>query len=216
MKLVCTNCGGRLNIPERLYGKKGKCPKCGEVISIPHEDIPVLNISEEPEVQDNNTEQLSSLFKDINIETSSLDNRNIKNHTEEISNKDFFWNCLSTLLIFAFFAFVIKSGCESDNQRAKDNAEVRKKVISKRAEVACGSIKTIQDEGMITSIASDGSAIYVKYGLWLYFDAEEKTMLVEQASACREGYNGIGLIEIRDSQSGRTLAEMKYSGVKLY
>jgi len=37
MKLTCSNCGTKLNIPEHLYGKKGKCPKCGVSVSIPRE-----------------------------------------------------------------------------------------------------------------------------------------------------------------------------------
>jgi len=49
MKLTCPSCNAGLNIPDRLYGKKGKCPKCGNVIEIPSaapEEVPELDLME--------------------------------------------------------------------------------------------------------------------------------------------------------------------------
>jgi len=49
MKLTCPSCNAGLNIPEQLYGKKGKCPKCSCIIEIPTkppEDIPELSLFE--------------------------------------------------------------------------------------------------------------------------------------------------------------------------
>ncbi len=34
MLIVCTSCQGRMRVPEGLAGKKGKCPKCGAILTI--------------------------------------------------------------------------------------------------------------------------------------------------------------------------------------
>ncbi|MBO7722890.1 MAG: hypothetical protein J6S27_03810, partial [Thermoguttaceae bacterium] len=35
IRIVCAACGAKLDAPERLAGKKGKCPKCGDIFQIP-------------------------------------------------------------------------------------------------------------------------------------------------------------------------------------
>ena len=35
IRIVCAACGAKLDAPDRLAGKKGKCPKCGEIFRIP-------------------------------------------------------------------------------------------------------------------------------------------------------------------------------------
>jgi predicted Zn finger-like uncharacterized protein len=35
MQIVCTNCQGQIKVPDSAAGKKGKCPKCGTVQTIP-------------------------------------------------------------------------------------------------------------------------------------------------------------------------------------
>ena len=38
IKLVCPGCGSRMSAPDTLLGKRGKCPKCGAVITIKPQD----------------------------------------------------------------------------------------------------------------------------------------------------------------------------------
>lgn len=42
MKIQCSSCNSNLRVPERLYGKKGKCPKCGNILIIPDEPEPEI------------------------------------------------------------------------------------------------------------------------------------------------------------------------------
>jgi predicted Zn finger-like uncharacterized protein len=37
MLITCGNCQSKIRVPESAAGKKGKCPKCGSVITIPAE-----------------------------------------------------------------------------------------------------------------------------------------------------------------------------------
>jgi predicted Zn finger-like uncharacterized protein len=40
MLVVCTNCQARIRVPEAAAGKKGKCPKCGTILSVPPAEAP--------------------------------------------------------------------------------------------------------------------------------------------------------------------------------
>lgn len=35
MQIVCTNCQAKIKVPDSAAGKRGKCPKCGTVLTIP-------------------------------------------------------------------------------------------------------------------------------------------------------------------------------------
>ena len=35
MQITCTNCGAKIRVPDNAAGKKGKCPKCQTVMTIP-------------------------------------------------------------------------------------------------------------------------------------------------------------------------------------
>ena len=47
IKFHCKNCGQKINAPEVHAGKKGKCPKCKQIILIPHIEIAALPIPKE-------------------------------------------------------------------------------------------------------------------------------------------------------------------------
>lgn len=68
MRLFCPNCSARLNIPESLYGKKGKCSKCSTII-----DIPTCPPEEPTELLSLDTEQL---LPNKSRELNEIDNIN--------------------------------------------------------------------------------------------------------------------------------------------
>src|SRR5205085_11696902 len=35
MQIVCTSCQAKIKVPDSAAGKKGKCPKCGTVLTLP-------------------------------------------------------------------------------------------------------------------------------------------------------------------------------------
>jgi predicted Zn finger-like uncharacterized protein len=41
MLITCSNCQSKIKVPDNAAGKKGKCPKCGNVIVIPAAEPPV-------------------------------------------------------------------------------------------------------------------------------------------------------------------------------
>lgn len=47
----CPNCGRKLNVPESVAGKRGRCPKCGAIVDIPslpeEAGFPHLDLDEE-------------------------------------------------------------------------------------------------------------------------------------------------------------------------
>jgi predicted Zn finger-like uncharacterized protein len=40
MLITCSNCQSKIRVPDSAAGKKGKCPKCGTIITIPAEAPP--------------------------------------------------------------------------------------------------------------------------------------------------------------------------------
>ena len=40
MLIDCTSCGSKIRVPDGMAGKKGKCPKCALVFTIPEADAP--------------------------------------------------------------------------------------------------------------------------------------------------------------------------------
>jgi predicted Zn finger-like uncharacterized protein len=40
MQVTCSNCQSKIRVPDSAAGKKGKCPKCGNIIAIPVLDAP--------------------------------------------------------------------------------------------------------------------------------------------------------------------------------
>ena len=42
-------CGRKLHVPDKMAGKKGKCPECGKILLIPSESDPALVAAPEPE-----------------------------------------------------------------------------------------------------------------------------------------------------------------------
>lgn len=42
IRIVCAQCGVKLDAPDTLAGKKGKCPKCGTIFRIPVPDAPAV------------------------------------------------------------------------------------------------------------------------------------------------------------------------------
>src|SRR5258708_9748661 len=48
MQVTCGNCQSKIRVPDSAAGKKGKCPKCGNVVAIPALDAPTEEASAEP------------------------------------------------------------------------------------------------------------------------------------------------------------------------
>jgi predicted Zn finger-like uncharacterized protein len=52
MQVTCSNCQSKIRVPDSAAGKKGKCPKCGNIIAIPAlaapEDVASEPIAETP------------------------------------------------------------------------------------------------------------------------------------------------------------------------
>jgi predicted Zn finger-like uncharacterized protein len=48
MLITCSNCQSKIRVPDSAAGKKGKCPKCGTVITIPLEEPPAEAAIAEP------------------------------------------------------------------------------------------------------------------------------------------------------------------------
>ncbi len=46
ISFTCNFCGGKFRVPNHLAGKRGKCPKCGNIVIIP--DISVRQPAEKP------------------------------------------------------------------------------------------------------------------------------------------------------------------------
>lgn len=59
IRFLCDTCGKKLNIKEELAGKKGRCPKCDAVITIPTEST--LPASEKPKAAEDKAEAVSSV-----------------------------------------------------------------------------------------------------------------------------------------------------------
>jgi len=43
MKFNCPHCQKVLNVKDELAGKRGKCPACGQAITVPEPEIRVLD-----------------------------------------------------------------------------------------------------------------------------------------------------------------------------
>jgi hypothetical protein len=204
MKIQCPICNAILNVPERLAGESGKCPKCHNSISIPADKtskqaIPVLEESYHSTPQANsNVGKPKKLFDDKKQMYGCI------------------WNWIVVLLIATFFGFVIKSGCNDANRKHKENQEENEKnakVRKQQIESACNSLKAYIDDGIITNLDLDNGTIHVNSLKWMYMNAQAKEMLTTQAFVCS---GGIMPVEIRDSQSGRTLSKMTIDSVKFY
>ncbi len=48
MQVTCSNCQSKIRVPDSAAGKKGKCPKCGNVIAIPELDTTTDEPAPEP------------------------------------------------------------------------------------------------------------------------------------------------------------------------
>jgi predicted Zn finger-like uncharacterized protein len=48
MQVTCGNCQSKIRVPDSAAGKKGKCPKCGNVIAIPELDATTDEPAPEP------------------------------------------------------------------------------------------------------------------------------------------------------------------------
>src|SRR5882724_8138358 len=48
MHVTCSNCQSKIRVPDSAAGKKGKCPKCGNVITIPSLGAPTDEPAPEP------------------------------------------------------------------------------------------------------------------------------------------------------------------------
>lgn len=46
IRVVCSQCGAKLDAPDALAGKKGKCPKCGTIFRIPVPDVRPLPVEQ--------------------------------------------------------------------------------------------------------------------------------------------------------------------------
>src|SRR5437762_285003 len=48
MQVTCSNCQSKIRVPDAAAGKKGKCPKCGNIIAIPAAEAPAENAAPGP------------------------------------------------------------------------------------------------------------------------------------------------------------------------
>lgn len=81
MKLTCPSCGAGLNVPEQHAGKKGKCPKCSNVIDIPMPAAP-------PPIPPA-TEKQKSYARELGIDfPADINRREISALIDEAERKD--------------------------------------------------------------------------------------------------------------------------------
>jgi len=69
LRFNCNNCGCKIKVPDKYAGRKGKCPKCGQIVLIP-------DVTKQEHIQNKVTTSISSPYQDMNaLKVTAQDNQ---------------------------------------------------------------------------------------------------------------------------------------------